>query len=243
MIDPPSWFVAMTTAPRQEPTIRECLRSMRQAGWEPVVFAEPESESTDAQTIVNDERLGVWRNWLASAQYALEKTTGGLILTVQDDSLFHPDSKSFIESIPWPDNAAFVSLYTPRHYSTGRPCGVNRIYTKSLWGACALVWNRDALEQVVSHKIAKTWMGAGASSRRGTAANIKKRKNPSLIANSDTAIGNIVNALKMSMYFVDPSPVNHFAAHSTIGHGSNKGRRNCGRCADHNIPLSKQVFR
>ncbi|MCR9201202.1 MAG: hypothetical protein NXI04_21385 [Planctomycetaceae bacterium] len=43
------------------------------------------------------------------------------------------------------------------------------------------------------------------------------------------------------MYFVDPSPVSHVAVHSTIGHGGNKGRRNCYRCADHDSPLADQV--
>jgi hypothetical protein len=238
----PDWFVAVTTAPRKQCTLAASIDTMRTAGWEPVVFAEPGSTKTNAQTLPNPTKLGVWRNWLASAEYALANTSAKRILTVQDDSLFHPDSKAFIESIKWPaKHAAFVSLYTPKHYSQGRSVGVNRIKTRSMWGACALVWDRQALSRVVRHEIAKTWLGASPKSGQGVYQS--RRDNPATIANSDTAIGKIVNALKLSMWFVDPSPVYHAAVHSTINHGGNAGRRNCGRCADHTMPLSEQVNR
>jgi len=44
-----------------------------------------------------------------------------------------------------------------------------------------------------------------------------------------------------SMWFMDPSPVQHIAEHSAMGHGGNKGRRNCGRCAKFSTPLKDQV--
>lgn len=237
----PDWFVAVTTAPRKQCTLADSIASLRSAGWEPVIFAEPGSTNTNAQTLTNPAKLGVWRNWLASAEYALANTNAKRILTVQDDSLFHPDSKAFIDSIKWPaKHAAFVSLYTPKHYSQARTVGVNRIKTRSLWGACALVWDRDALAKVARHEIARTWLGA--VSKSGADLRRKRTANPSLIANSDTAIGKIINTLGMSMWFVDPSPVYHAAVHSTINHGGNAGRRNCARCSDHTRPLWEQVF-
>ena len=235
------WFVAITTSPRKGCTLNQCIESMRVAGWEPTVFAEPKSTKTNAQTLANPTKLGVWRNWLASAHYALENTTARLILTVQDDAIFHPESRSFMESIAWPaKDAAFVSLYTPKHYSRGRNRGINRIATRSLWGACALVWDRDALAKVIHHPIAVSWVGVPG--KGGQSVFDRRKADPSLIANSDTAIGKICNALGMSMWFVDPSPVYHAAVHSTIAHGDNTGRRNCGRCADHSLPLADQVM-
>lgn len=238
------WTVAITTAPRRDCTLQRCVDSVRNAGWEPIIFAEPGSTKTDAQTFENPERKGVWHNWRDSCGWILRNTKSQLILTVQDDSFFHPDSRTFAESILWPaKNAAFVSLYTPKHYTLNgakeyRPAGVNRIKTRSLWGACALIWDRRVLEAVVYHKIAKSWVGA--------ARNNKQRKQflqrPKYkTANSDTAIGKICNALRRPMYFVDPSPVSHIAVHSSIGHGDNKGRRNCYRCADMGKPLAEQV--
>ncbi|WP_146675291.1 hypothetical protein [Pirellula sp. SH-Sr6A] len=166
-------------------------------------------------------------------------------MTVQDDSLFHPDSGSFIDRLEFPSNAAFVSFYTPKHYSIikgqEKTTGVNRIRTRSLWGACALLWTRTTLSQVVSHPRANTWIGAKPKS--GNPAVYQNRKeNPHLIANSDTAIGMIINKIGLAMYFVDPSPVQHIAEHSTISHGGNGGRRNCWRCADFERPLWEQVY-
>jgi hypothetical protein len=167
-------------------------------------------------------------------------------MTVQDDSLFHPDCKLFVDALKWPPNCGFVSLYTPKHYSIRksgqfRRKGVNRIVTKSLWGACALLWEREVLAQVLDTPTCKYWLGAKPKS--GAKSVIEHRKhNPHLIANSDTAIGKAVNRLGLWMYFVDPSPVHHISRYSTISHGDNSGRRNCCRCADFEKPLFPQVF-
>ena len=241
-----TWFVAVTTAPRKDCTLVECIESLRTAGWEPTIFAEPGSTTTDAETVWNDQRRGCWHNWLASARYALENSNASAILTVQDDSEFHPDSRSFSESILWPSSdSGFVSLYTPKHYSlhkdgSYKSAGVNRITTNSLWGACALIWPREVLAAVIDSHHARTW--AGARPRSGSKSVMESRRaNPWKIANSDTAIGQILNKMKRNMWFVDPSPVRHIAAYSAIGHGDNSGRRNCIRCADHSIHLADQV--
>lgn len=250
-----NWFVAVTTAPRRVPTVNTCLESLVLAGFSPYVFAEPNTNGLDieaygARLIQNEERKGVWHNWIHSARYAIENSDAEIIMTVQDDSLFHPDSKIFTESILWPaKDVGFVSLYTPKHYSfkpknklEERAPGVNRIYTKSLWGACALVWPRKVLEEVLQHDTTYTWLGAPTRTKSIWQKKKEERKNnPALIQNSDTAIGRIMNQMKRSMYFVDPSPVNHFAEHSAINHGGNRGRRNCHRCAQFEIPLQRQI--
>lgn len=241
------WAVAVTTAPRSPCTLHECVTSLRHCGWEPTLFAEPGSTAADCPAYANPVQLGVWHNWLQACRWALS-TDADLILTSQDDAAYHPDSREYLESIDWPADAAFISLYTPRHYSYyrrgrgARPVGINRIRTRSLWGACALVWRRDVLADVINHRIAQRW--AGARPRSGSPTVIQRRRdNPHTIANSDTAIGKICNALGRGMYFVDPSPVSHIATTSTIGHGGNGGNRNAGRIADHSLPLAYQLAR
>lgn len=235
------WFVAITAAPRKEPTLIQCVNSLRGCGWEPTIFAEPGSPATNAETITNPQRLGVWQNWLSSAFYAINNTSAKFVLTVQDDSLFHPETRAFTESILWPSpKAGFVSLYTAKHYSENRKPGVNRVNTRSLWGACALVWHREVLARVIRHETATTWLGVPPRSNRREVMQ-RRKDDPSTIANSDTAIGTILNQMGLEMYFVDPSPVTHIARHSTINHGGNNGRRNCSRCADHALSLFDQV--
>jgi len=170
-----------------------------------------------------------------------------MIMTVQDDSEFHPDSREIAESTPWPSaRAAFLSLYTPTNYShnidgTLKPAGVIRVRAKSLWGAVAMIWKRETLKAVINHPVAKHWNGARTRHVSSSLA-AKREANPSIVANSDTAIGQILRATKMESWYVNPSPVRHIAVHSTIaGHGDNKGRRNCGPCAEHGRPLAEQI--
>ncbi len=247
--NPFKWFTAVTTSPRPDCTLKVCVDSLRIAGFNPMIFAEPESTKIQyCETFVNKEKKGVWYNWLNSCEYALNHSSANVIMTVQDDSLFHPDSKTFAEKILWPaEDCGFLSLYTPKHYSLvpkfktkQRKTGINRVYTRSLWGACALIWPREILEAVMQHKVTKSWLGA--PTRSGSLKVIERRKNnPHIVANSDTAIGKIMNQMKRSMWFVDPSAVEHIAVHSTISHGGNGGRRNCSRCAKWSTPLEDQV--
>lgn len=248
------WAVVVTTAPRQESTLLSCLLSLKENGWEPTIFAEPESSKPKAvkfNFIDNPVRLGAWHNWLQSVKWALANTTASHILSVQDDSRFHPESRSVAEQLMYPtDKVGFISLYTASHYSADRsgnkkPVGINRIITSSFWGACAMVFPREALQQIVNHPIVAGWTGVSPSklSDKDKRKLLERKKlEPHLIQNVDTAIGKIVNSLHLEMYTIDPSPVRHIAKYSTIGHGSDTGKRNCGRCADHKQPLIDQVF-
>ena len=245
------WFTAITTAPRPDPTIDQCVNSLIVAGFDPVIFAEPESsEVSNALTIRHEKKLGVWHNWLYSCKYALENSDADVIMTVQDDALFHPDSFSYAEKVLWPsEDAGFVSLYTPKHYTIKknkelRPVGINRIYTQALWGSCAMIWDRRVLEAVINTDRAKNWIGVHPKKKtkeRKEEILQKRRDDPSLINNSDYAIGDIVRRLGRSMWYVDPSAVSHISEHSTINHGGNTGRRNCWRCSDWSEPLEKQA--
>lgn len=246
------WATVLTTAPRKDPTLKQCVDSIKYAGWEPTVFAEPDSiHLTGVKYILNQTRLGTWHNWLQSLRWALQKTTARYILSVQDDSLFHPDSRDLVERLMWPSKkTGFISLYTASHYSADlsgnlKPVGLNQITTGSLWGACALVFPRHVVEQILDHPITKSWLGQpphNLSDSEKTNYVQHRKENPSSIQNVDTALGKVMNSLHLSMYCIDPSPVTHVATHSSINHGSNTGKRNCSRCANHNLPLVDQVF-
>lgn len=242
------WFVAVTSAPRRDPTLAACIASLRVCGWEPTIFAEPGTPivSDDVEYHWNKARYGVWYNWLNACKIAL-KSKADFIMTVQDDAYFHPDCKSYAESILWPDpNAGFLSLYTPSHYTDNKDgsykTGVINVPTKALWGACALIWDPITLSEVIEHRIAKNWLGVPPSDVRQRKSVIEDRKaNRWKIQNSDSAIGTILNAMGKSMWFVSPSPVRHIAEFSSINHGSNTGKRNCGNCANLQKPLTSQI--
>jgi len=238
-----TWCAVITTAPRPQATIRKTIASVWPMGLEPVVFAEPGSLPTNAKTVANQQRLGVWDNWRQAAQWALDNTMADKILTLQDDVAIHPQTKRLLDPLLWPSgNTGFVSLYTPAHYHRKSDNGLHRVRTSALWGACALMWPRDVLADVLQHPRTASWLGASPRSGNSEQVFESRRQNRAMIQNSDTAIGHIMNAMKKEMWFVTPSPAVHVAETSSIRHGGNRGKRNCGRCVDMKQPLASQLM-
>jgi len=249
-----SWAVTITTAPRTVNYLPEVLASLSAAGWsDPIVFAEPGAVVPyGVRAVKHERRMGCFRNWLQSAQWALDNTDADQILMMQDDTVVHPDSRILAEQfLLWPDDAAFVSLYTPSHYSKDRR-GLLRIHTKNLWGTCAVIWRRDILRQIVDSEFIRTWHGMEPKRRKDEPRHEHRRRviafhadrelHPEKINQSDYAAGKAVLRLAKRMYYVSPSPAVHIAEVSSIRHGDNSGRRNCGLCADYSEPLEPQVF-
>lgn len=268
------WAVGVYAAPRKEATLARVIASLQAAGWTPTIQAEPNTFAPKGvRTVFNPARKGVVHNFRALALRLLEENPDAdTLMTCQDDAEFHPDSKTFAESILWPaEDTAFVSLYCSRAHSMERhellPPGVRKLSAPYLWGDLALIWPRAVLEAYVRSPLLVNWRGTPGDlrnlGRRITRA--AEGLNPYLrglllsgehlclrsasgLANpyprgSDVAAGMFARAEGMSMWVVDPSPVRHIAFYSTIaGHGDNTGNRNCARPADHRRPLLEQVF-
>ena len=281
------WAVGITTAPRtQHRTLPECVASVKAAGWSPILFSEPGTQTSDidAEVRVNENRLGLWHNWLRMSKTLLEEfPDADAILTIQDDTVFHPQSKAWAESHLWPTKRmCLFSFYCPMHYSVRcdiadahgkvvktdlpyekakqyltkkrrregfkridrpKPTGFHRIRTTSLWGACALVFQRELLERVVSHKVADTWQGVAPKRKKTQKRTARqnqirewkesRQREPWRIQNSDTAIGRIVNKLGGELWFTEPSLADHIADASAdgVGHGGRGGRRSARQLA------------
>jgi hypothetical protein len=222
------WSVVMCTAPRKYPKIQTTIDCLAEAGWlDPVIFSEPDSFVSTAKTIHNEKKLGVWKNWLKSANYALN-TDADVIMTVQDDIWIHPESKQFAEGCLWPKDCGYLSLYTPAHYSTikgvRKPWGIYPITTKSVWGAMCLVWHPETLRQVVNADRGKNWVGL--RSRLGTKEYNRRKENSQLVRNADTVLGHIINRdLGKKIYYCNPSCCQHISEDSSIGGRPAAGNR------------------
>ena len=238
------WCVVVATAPRKKPKLKTTVQSLKVAGWEnPVVFAEPDSPNCDAETHTSETKLGVFHNWMRGARYAVN-SGADVIMTVQDDVWFHPDSKWFAERTLWPKNCGFLSLYTPLHYSVIKgkikPWGVNSIFTKSLWGAMAMVWHPSVLEQIVNGEKAKNWIG-----RRSTMNPFEKAhklENPQDVRNVDTFLGYCVREMGREMHFVNPSFAQHISEYSSIGNRNTTGKRSARfMVGTQGVPTAKEI--
>lgn len=238
------WAVAVTTAPRREPTVHKTIESLRIAGWDdPIVFAEPDSEEVDAKAVINAEKLGVWHNWLQAVDACLAQDVDA-IMTVQDDTEFHPEARVFAEAALWPHpRCGFLSLYTPKHYSYDRrrlrARGIITLVPKSLWGAMAMIFHPGVLREMRSTPLATSWVGL-----RSTMSPSKieaKQADPSTIRNSDTAIGLLCRKLDRKMCYVNPSIVQHVSIHSSIGNRPAEGKRAAAFLADNEKSLFDQI--
>jgi len=213
-------YIGITSAPRKEPTLAHTIQSVRDCGYEPVVFAEPRTKVPEGvKTIWNPSRLGIWKNWKQLAERGLASGEE-IIVTLQDDIDLHPDTLSFVERTS-SSITGLLSLYTSKFYGRGKPPGVHHIKARHLWGACALAFTRESLTTILSHQRALSW-------ERDTG--------------QDIVISNILYDLSLPMHFVVPSPVSHISPYSTVGHGDNSNYRNCHKQANKSISLESQVW-
>jgi hypothetical protein len=237
--------VVVTTAPRVECYLKETLYSIKEAGWQPVVFAEPGSTKTEFQTITWDKKQGLWHNWQLAAKWAMN-TESEYIMTIQDDCYMHPDTKNLLDQIPDLPSMGYLSLYTPSHYQDdqdGNPIkGLYTVSVTSVWGALALIFHKDTLRQLLDDVRAKEWIGIKPKN-----APIDWRQqqqaNPDRIKNSDYIIGSILHySMSKHLYYLSPSPCRHIARYSSVGHSGNSGKRNTKYFAEESKPLFPQIF-
>jgi hypothetical protein len=213
--------VAVTTAPREKPTLQTTIASLIANRWEPHIFSEPGVDLTSLSQLPihnNAVRLGAWFNWFHSCKTVLDTTRSDYILTVQDDTVIAPGTAEFLASFEWPsDSCGMVSLYTPTQYTKRTP-GLHRIRTNSLWGACAMLFRRSDLQRIIDTKVAKNWRGAAFKTR-------KRPREDWEVANVDTAIGKALRELGLHPYFFSPSLSQHIGDTSSIGHKGMGPRR------------------
>lgn len=103
-----NWTCFVTTAPRSLCTLAQTCESLADAGWTPVIFAEPNSTdlSNIYQTFWNEQKLGVWQNLKQAIGWALSQNTE-YIFAVQDDVDLHPETKLWIDDLVWPKDVGF----------------------------------------------------------------------------------------------------------------------------------------
>lgn len=114
------WAVGITTAPRpNDYTLRRCVDSLKENGWEPIIFAEPNSKYFglgDVKIIERPKQLGLFNNWKQMIIDLYEMFPDvDAYFTLQDDIIFHPQARWFAEH-NFDMNDKVWSLYTNRYY-------------------------------------------------------------------------------------------------------------------------------
>ena len=185
-------------------------------GWEPTIFAEPDSDlsgTDDAQVVQHERRLGIWWNWVACASSLLaDNPTATHILTLQDDCVLVPNARRLMEEFitRWPADCGLVSLYLPKRHSQDRKRrrrlpGIHPAKDKVFMGSLAVVYQRERLEKILTNRIAVRW---GKSSRF-----------PEKIIDDDICVGYCIKDMRLKLYYTFPSCSQHISQHSTRGRG------------------------
>jgi hypothetical protein len=114
------WAVGITTSPRRQSTLEDCLDSVTRAGWEsPRLFLDG-ADRLPARyhhlpVTLRSDSIGAWPAWfLALAELVLQQPQADAYLMLQDDVIFHDREpvRDYLEQALWPgDRPAVVSLF------------------------------------------------------------------------------------------------------------------------------------
>ena len=235
-------------APRPEATVMRCFRSMQLAGFDPQIFAEPEStklfatKRPDAIAPVGGGIVpspagvfGNFQNWIQAARDLLvDADPSDAILIAEDDALFAQDIAPVLERDLWPSiSCGCVSLYCPnmsnyKQITTG--LNLTQIETPekltshgNLVGALALLFPAKVLREIVYHPSVTLWHG---SHKQAGNPNTKPWERKAV----DTWIGRTLAQMGHSLWHYSPSLVLHYEpvgskSNSSLGHSSAKRTR------------------
>lgn len=250
----------VTTAPRPENYLPQTCISLFDAGFDPVIFAEPKSpipQEFSTRTTFNSTMLGAWHNWKSAVTQILSWSDADYFLSCQDDITVHPEAKKFcfefIERYKAKEYG-YLSLYTPTHYTiTGgeiqpKPPGVTEMGVPAAYGACCLLFPRKILEDMRKTSVWTNWLGVPAQ-ENPLGVYEERRANPQTIKHVDAAITRMLIELKLSLLYPIPSVCQHVGEHSALGHAraaiptdGSVSRRVAQRLVDYTKPLIPQIF-
>ena len=206
------WAVGVTTAPRQAPTLSECLASLAHAGWSaPRLFVDGlvtiPGEFASLPRTLREPQIGAWPNYsLALLELMMREPEAESYLIVQDDVLFAGDPlmRDYLEQVFWPGaRPGIASLFCPRAYT--RPQAGWHLY-EGMWtlGALAFVYSREAAQRfhadrdVILHRWSRTRNGLADISR---------------------TVGQWAHENDIPVYYPTPSLVQHIGDVSAIFEG------------------------
>jgi len=208
-----TWAVAVTTAPRREPTLLRTVETLQSAGWsDPHLYVDGDVDLPESLLHLGITRrapaVGAWPNYyLCMLEQLMRSPTFDALMIVQDDTCFYPHAgiKPYLEQILWPGaKPGLVSLFCSREY-TGEQAGWISFQGKWLWGAQAFIFPRPLVLQfvtdsmVVRHRWERVLYGH---------------------ANIDWLIGEWAFRNRIPVWYPTPSMVQHIGRVSAIWNGA-----------------------
>jgi hypothetical protein len=155
-----NWAIGVTTAPRIQPVLSTCLKSLERAGWpRPHLFVDSAvtvpAPHDQLPCTFRDERVGAWANYyLSLAELLLCHPRADAYMVVQDDALFYDRQSlpTYLETVLWPGKSTcLVSLYCSRADTAGKP-GWHECEGLMRSGPVALAFPRELAKAFVTDR-------------------------------------------------------------------------------------------
>ncbi|HYD49672.1 MAG TPA: Nif11-like leader peptide family natural product precursor [Terriglobales bacterium] len=166
-VDHDALAIAVITAPRRPATLNSTLASLRSAGFpqEIHVFAEPKTlrlgwAFPGVRLHQNEQRLGLYPNWLNAARWLLNETDKQWMLLCEDDVELNPSAGAGLwHGLTTLESVGYVSLYTSVRAAELsevelRPGWVAISLGRLNWGALAYGFPRAVLTEIVRREVA-----------------------------------------------------------------------------------------
>lgn len=228
---PPTYAYGITTVPvRRFTTLPHTLRSLSAGGFHiPRLFVDTPMrkdhelyEDIKLDATFRYPPLGIHGNWILSLyELYLREPLVDRYAIFQDDTICYRNLRKYLDRCPLASNQCW-NLYTfPPGTQTAppppEPSGGNLSPQRASWcgpvgsgwflsnqlgrGACALVFPRDAVKRILSHRHI-----------------IDKGENVQRRNTIDGAISEVIRDLKITEYVHDPSLVQHIGTISSVNH-------------------------
>lgn len=203
-------MIAITTAPREIPTINACIKALRRAGYKDTIyiFAEPGDLNISAENVeihIHTEKKGAFNNYDYVLNWFLGKEDDELLI-MQDDLIVCCD---FLEKIKQaPAHFGYLNLLTvaehpevtkivPKH-------GWNRCYIgRWAWGACYLM-KKEVIEKILKNDYYINHKSGKSDGNKGEMI--------------DGCISQCLKLMDLPMYYHNPSITQHIGVSSTLNH-------------------------
>lgn len=160
--------IAITTAPRRQPTLKRTLLSLREAGFneEVHVFAEPgtidrldfERLDDSRQSVLHQNAFtrGCFDNWKWALEWLLIGTESPWLMILQDDVIWQPDAAEILRAKMMDRQdlkTGFLSPYTSRVVvEESFTDGWNASHAGwGFWGALAFCMPRIGAKELLKH--------------------------------------------------------------------------------------------
>lgn len=208
-----NWSVGVTTAPRRQATLDDCLDSLQQAGWDEFsLFVDGDVDLSDvAESVhrtVRRPAAGAWPNYhLSLLEMLLRFPNADAYMIVQDDTIFpNAPVREYLERTLWStDSDGFIGEQVASLYC----CGQDQDVVDG-WAPFEERWKYGAVAIVFSPEAANAFVHSTEAIAHGFDSDDRR------LAGIDDVIGRWLVSRGLHMLRPTPSLVEHIGHVSTL---------------------------